>query len=124
MVLVKAIYKTNIVSELSTLIAKAKHSTQELIYVEVTPTENADLMESGQLTLVHCERTFSDRRFFKGVEIKIEKSKWTVDVASSKSLLGARKESKSIFDNIIQNMDYDSEQLINKIDVVKVNHSL
>jgi hypothetical protein len=118
---VKAIYKTNIVSELSTLIAKAKHSTQELHYVEVTDSESQELMRSGQLTLVHCERTFSDRRFFKGVEIKIEKSKWTVDVASSKSLLGARKESKSMFDNIIQNMDYDSEQLISKIDTVKIN---
>lgn len=93
----KAIYKTNIVSELNTLIAKAKHSTQELIYVEVTPTENADLMESGQLTVVICEITFTDRRFFKGVEIKIEKSKWAVDVASTKSFLAARDESNKAF---------------------------
>jgi hypothetical protein len=97
MVLVKAIYKTNIVRDLNTLITESEYSPGELDYVEVTPTEGQELINSGQLTLVHCQKTFSDRRFFKGVEIKIENSKFTVDVARDKSFLAARDESNKAF---------------------------
>jgi hypothetical protein len=105
MVLVKAVYVTDVVKNLRILIAQAKTNTRPLKYIEVTIDEYRELLIGGHLH-ARCSSDNISSRYFNDVQVVMEGEEYI--------------EPNSLFDSVIENTDYDSEQVINKIDTVKV----